>query len=221
MLTRQGGCAGESWINTKVQMTGRARATSSLPCDGGGKGGFKQTRGAPEFKPGLSRACLLMRVASIPQESGCRDTTGPLLRGWLCGMAMNPRPPSGGEIPFAAQAPPGYWRRMPLSAKALSLRRAAVIKALAHPSRLLIADALQQGERCVCDLRALVGADLSTVSKHLSVMRRAGLLEMEKRGLNVYYRLRCPCLMDFFQCVDSLAPAKPARRRATAPACVC
>lgn len=126
------------------------------------------------------------------------------------------------QIPFAAQAPPGYWRRMSVSAKALSLRRAAVIKALAHPSRLLIADALQQGERCVCDLRALVGADLSTVSKHLSVMRRAGLLEMEKRGLNVYYRLRCPCLMDFFQCVDSLAPANSARRRrATAPACVC
>ncbi|MCA1964019.1 MAG: metalloregulator ArsR/SmtB family transcription factor [Prosthecobacter sp.] len=92
-------------------------------------------------------------------------------------------------------------------------RRAAVIKALAHPSRLLIADALQHGERCVCDLRELVGADLSTVSKHLTVMRQAGLLEMEKRGLNVYYRLRCPCLMSFFECVDSLAPKREKRER--------
>lgn len=91
-------------------------------------------------------------------------------------------------------------------------RRVAIIKALAHPSRLLIAESLQSGEQCVCDLRELVGGDLSTVSKHLTVMREAGLLEMEKRGLNVYYRLRCPCLSSFFECVDSLA-AEPVKRK--------
>jgi ArsR family transcriptional regulator len=90
-------------------------------------------------------------------------------------------------------------------------RRVAVIKALAHPSRLAIAEALQQGERCVCELTDLVGADMSTVSKHLTVMREAGLLEMEKRGLNVFYRLRCPCLMNFFDCVDGLVPATARR----------
>jgi ArsR family transcriptional regulator len=90
-------------------------------------------------------------------------------------------------------------------------RRVAVIKALAHPSRLVIAEALQGGEQCVCDLRELVGSDLSTVSKHLSLMREAGLVEMEKRGLNVYYRLRCPCLLSFFECVDSLVPATSKR----------
>jgi len=90
-------------------------------------------------------------------------------------------------------------------------RRVAVIKALAHPSRLTIAEALQQGEQCVCDLRELVGSDLSTVSKHLSLMREAGLVEMEKRGLNVYYRLRCPCLLSFLECVDSLAPVMSQR----------
>jgi DNA-binding transcriptional ArsR family regulator len=90
-------------------------------------------------------------------------------------------------------------------------RRVAVIKALAHPSRLTIAEALQQGEQCVCDLRELVGSDLSTVSKHLTLMREAGLVEMEKRGLNVYYRLRCPCLLGFFECVDSLAPGSAKR----------
>ena len=80
--------------------------------------------------------------------------------------------------------------------------RANVIKALAHPSRVLIAETLIDGERCVCELTELVGADISTVSKHLSVMKNAGLVEIEKRGLNVYYRLRCPCLMEFFRCVD-------------------
>jgi DNA-binding transcriptional ArsR family regulator len=86
-------------------------------------------------------------------------------------------------------------------------RRVTIMKALAHPSRLIIAEALQSGEQCVCDLRTLVGGDLSTVSKHLTVMREAGLLDMEKRGLNVFYRLRCSCLISFFECVDSLAPA--------------
>ena len=80
--------------------------------------------------------------------------------------------------------------------------RANVIKALAHPSRVLMTEALIDGERCVCELTELVGADISTVSKHLSVMKNDGLVEIEKRGLNVYYRLRCPCLMEFFRCVD-------------------
>lgn len=81
-----------------------------------------------------------------------------------------------------------------------------MIKALAHPSRLAIAEALQHGERCVCDLQAKVGGDLSTVSKHLAVMREAGLLDLEKRGLKVFYRLRCSCLLEFLACLDSLAP---------------
>jgi len=83
-------------------------------------------------------------------------------------------------------------------------RRAEVIKALAHPSRILIAETLAEGECCVCELTGRVGADMSTVSKHLSVMKAAGLLEMEKRGQNVYYRLACPCLNNFFDCVDSI-----------------
>ncbi len=96
---------------------------------------------------------------------------------------------------------------MPVNRKA-SGKRAVVIKALAHPSRLLIAEALMEGEMCVCDLRELVGADMSTVSKHLSLMREAGVLSCEKRGLNIYYRLACDCLGDFLRCVDQIAPGK-------------
>jgi len=94
------------------------------------------------------------------------------------------------------------------SPQSRSARRATVIKALAHPSRLAIAEALEAGERCVCDLTALIGADMSTVSKHLTVMRDAGLLDAEKRGLKVFYRLRCACLMSFLDCVDDLVPEK-------------
>lgn len=104
----------------------------------------------------------------------------------------------------------------PASAKARSEQRAAVIKALAHPSRVLIADALTGGERCVCELTELVGADMSTVSKHLSVMKAAGLLEVEKRGLNHFYRLRCPCLLEFFRCVDLITQTRAREFRALA-----
>ena len=64
--------------------------------------------------------------------------------------------------------------------------RAEIVKALAHPTRLYIVDALSKGERCVCELRDGVGADFSTVSKHLSVLKNAGRVEDEKRGLQVY-----------------------------------
>ena len=90
--------------------------------------------------------------------------------------------------------------------------RASVIKALAHPSRLLIVDELSRGERCVCELTDLVGADMSTVSKHLSVLKKAGLVQDDKRGLQVYYRLRCPCILRFFDCVEAVIEEKERAR---------
>jgi len=85
--------------------------------------------------------------------------------------------------------------------------RARVIKAMAHPSRLMMVDELSRGERCVCDLRDLVGHDISTVSKHLTVLKKAGIVEDERRGKNIYYRLKVPCVLTFFQCVESVLEA--------------
>lgn len=79
--------------------------------------------------------------------------------------------------------------------------QARVLKALAHPSRLLIVDELSRGERCVCELAELVGAEMPTVSRHLALLREAGILDDEKRGVQVFYRLRTPCVMNFFRCV--------------------
>ena len=83
-------------------------------------------------------------------------------------------------------------------------RRARVIKAMAHPSRLMMLEALAGGERCVCELQKLVNADISTVSKHLSLMKAAGLVEGRKEGLWVHYRLRVPCILQFMECVDAV-----------------
>ncbi len=82
--------------------------------------------------------------------------------------------------------------------------RALVLKAMAHPSRLMILDELSRGERCVCDLTDMIGNDMSTVSKHLLVLKRAGIVEDEKRGLQVFYRLKVPCVLDFFHCIESV-----------------
>ena len=86
--------------------------------------------------------------------------------------------------------------------------RASILKALAHPSRLLMVEELAKGERCVCELQRLVAADMSTVSKHLSVLRKAGLVESDRRGLQVFYRLVSPCVMNFFSCVESVIEAR-------------
>jgi len=82
--------------------------------------------------------------------------------------------------------------------------RARILKAMAHPTRLFIVDELSRGERCVCELTAMIGADMSTVSKHLSVLKNAGIVNYEKRGSQVFYSLRVPCVLDFFSCVESV-----------------
>lgn len=83
-------------------------------------------------------------------------------------------------------------------------KRSDTIKALAHPTRLFIIDFLSSGEKCVCEIVEQVGADTSTISKHLLVMKNAGLVEDEKRGLNVFYKMTCPCITNLFECLESL-----------------
>ena len=83
-------------------------------------------------------------------------------------------------------------------------KRSEIIKALAHPTRLFIIDFLSDGEKCVCEIVEQVGVDISTISKHLLVMRNAGLVESEKRGLNVFYKMMCPCIVDLFTCLESI-----------------
>ena len=82
--------------------------------------------------------------------------------------------------------------------------RARIAKALAHPSRLLMLDTLGEGEKCVCELTALVGADQSTVSKHLAVLKQAGIVADRKDGPKIFYRLRVCCLAGFWQCIESV-----------------
>jgi ArsR family transcriptional regulator, arsenate/arsenite/antimonite-responsive transcriptional repressor len=82
--------------------------------------------------------------------------------------------------------------------------RARVAKALAHPSRLLILDAIADGEKCVCELTALVDADQSTVSKHLSILKQAGIIADRKEGPKTFYRQRICCLKGLWDCIENV-----------------
>jgi len=83
-----------------------------------------------------------------------------------------------------------------------------VAKALAHESRLMIIDALKDKDMCVLDLTQLIGADQSTVSKHLSVLKNAGILEDRKDSNRVFYHLKTPCVINFFECAMEVIRSK-------------
>jgi ArsR family transcriptional regulator len=89
-----------------------------------------------------------------------------------------------------------------------------VFKALGNPARLTLVRTLQGGEHCVCDLVDAVGLGWSTTSKHLEVLRNAGVVDSEKRGQQVFYRLRLTCVGEFIACLDGMRD-KPKSRRAT------
>ncbi len=65
-------------------------------------------------------------------------------------------------------------------------------------------DVLNKSEKTVGELTDMIGADTSTVSKHLSVLKNAGLVEDAKRGTSVIYSLKCPCILDFIGCVEDV-----------------
>jgi DNA-binding transcriptional ArsR family regulator len=87
--------------------------------------------------------------------------------------------------------------------KMLFEKQAEIAKAIAHPLRIAILDFLKDGEQCVCDIAEFVGSERSNVSRHLSVMVKAGVLECRKDGLKVIYKLRTTCILDCFSCITT------------------
>ncbi len=84
----------------------------------------------------------------------------------------------------------------------------AVFKALAHPTRLKIVEMLaREGKKCVCELVDRLPFDQSTVSKHLGVLREAGIVNSTKEGLKVICELRMGCAYQFMQCIEQLSGA--------------
>lgn len=87
-------------------------------------------------------------------------------------------------------------------------KRSGIFKALAHPTRLFIVDQLSFEEKCVCELTGMIGADTSTVSKHLSILKNVGIVADEKRGSMVFYSLKMRCVLGFFDCIQTALQAE-------------
>lgn len=80
-----------------------------------------------------------------------------------------------------------------------------ILKALAHPVRLQILDALRAGPECVCHLEALLGLRQAYVSQQLARLREAGLVTDQKDGLNVFYRVADLRVFDIIDEVSAVA----------------
>jgi DNA-binding transcriptional ArsR family regulator len=83
-------------------------------------------------------------------------------------------------------------------------RQAEVFKALGHPGRMAIVHALGDGEVCACQLATVAGLAASSTSRHLTVLRHAGLITDERRGQQIFYRLSCPCVLTFAECISRI-----------------
>jgi ArsR family transcriptional regulator len=81
-------------------------------------------------------------------------------------------------------------------------KKADILKALAHPVRVRVFEALAGKEKTVGELVTMLGEKEANTSRHLAVLRNAGLVTTRKEGLNVYYSNKMPCLLSMLSCVD-------------------
>jgi DNA-binding transcriptional ArsR family regulator len=97
-----------------------------------------------------------------------------------------------------------------------------ILKAIAHPVRLRILNALREDEECVCHLTALLRQRQAYVSQQLMFLRQAELIEDRKDGWRVYYRIKNPQIVDILEALNVFVGAKRTLSEAkTVPACPC
>ena len=99
----------------------------------------------------------------------------------------------------AAVVSPTVVQKQPITAD-------QVFKALGHPARTAIVRKLEAGDQCVCELLKDLGLGWSSVSRHLSVLREAGVVTDERRGMQIFYHLNLPCVSRFIHCLESPNP---------------
>jgi len=87
-------------------------------------------------------------------------------------------------------------------------RQARIHRALGNEARLLIVHSLNKCECSVGELAEAVALDISTVSKHLSVLLGCGIVDNRKDGNTVLYRLLTPCIFDMFNCTNNVLGIK-------------
>lgn len=87
-------------------------------------------------------------------------------------------------------------------------KKAEILKALGQPTRLRIIEYLRRGERCVCEIFPAIGGEQSNISRHLGVLKRAGILSDRREGVSIYYRIKDPSVVLMLELLDN----KPSKR---------
>ncbi len=93
--------------------------------------------------------------------------------------------------------------------------KTGILKAMAHPVRLMIIDELSKGDKCVCELHPMFKLDQSTLSRHLSQLKKAGIITEKKEGAKAIHHLATPCILKVFGCVMNVARDDLKRKRKT------
>ncbi len=81
---------------------------------------------------------------------------------------------------------------------------AEILKAIANPVRLFIIEELNKGEKSLGEFNKLLHIDISTISRHLTTLKKAGVIESKKKGTQVYFRLKIPCVVNFLECAENV-----------------
>jgi ArsR family transcriptional regulator, arsenate/arsenite/antimonite-responsive transcriptional repressor len=80
-----------------------------------------------------------------------------------------------------------------------------IIKAMSHSVRIIILDYIHKNKLVYfSELNKLFNLDKSTVSKHLLVLKNAGIISSKKKGLDMIYKLETPCIMKFVSCIKKV-----------------
>ncbi len=93
--------------------------------------------------------------------------------------------------------------------------RAAILKSLAHPTRVLMLDALSRGDRCVNDLRNLAAVSQPTITHHLEKLKKAGLVTERRAGKRVIHHLACPCILEALECTLGVLQSTEKRQKSS------
>jgi DNA-binding transcriptional ArsR family regulator len=101
--------------------------------------------------------------------------------------------------------------------------QADILKAMAHPTRLAVLEILRSGEQCVCHMEALLGIRQARLSQQLMILREAGLVDIRRDGLNIFYHVVKPQvfgLLDATYAASGNRAPRPRHKRGQ-PGCPC
>lgn len=84
------------------------------------------------------------------------------------------------------------------------MSEARIFKALMHPLRIALLEALREGEQCVCQLEERLNMRQAYISQQLAVLRKAGIIADRRGGLNIFYRIAKPEVLDLIDLAHTM-----------------